>query len=81
MGTSMQQAMQHAMEQAFASSGNVDPQAQQQMQNVIATLNTPGGLASLLGIGMLIVLVVFVLLAGGGGALSAKLFGQHDSRR
>jgi len=77
----MSSRMQQAMEQALASSGNVDPQAHQQMQNLIATLSTTGGLATLLGIGMLFVLVFFVLLGGGGGALSAKLFGQHNSRR
>ncbi|HEX8924338.1 MAG TPA: hypothetical protein VF786_01025 [Terriglobales bacterium] len=77
MSTRMQQAMQQALQQA--GSGGVDPQAQQQMQNLIASLNTPEGLATVLGIGMLLVLVFFVLLAGGGGALSAKIFG-HDSR-
>lgn len=75
MSLRMQQAMQQALEQ----SGNADPQAQQQMQNLITSLNTPEGLATVLGIGMLVVLVFFVLLAGGGGALSAKIFG-HDSR-
>jgi hypothetical protein len=75
MGTRMQQAMQQTLQQA----GNVDPQTQQQMQNMIAMLNTPEGLATVLGIGMLFVLVFFVLLAGGGGALSAKIYG-HDSR-
>jgi len=78
MGNRMHQAMEQALQQA--SAGNVDPQTQQQMQNMIATLSTPEGLATVLGIGMLLVLVCFVLLAGGGGALSAKIFG-HDSRR
>jgi hypothetical protein len=75
MGNRMQQALEQALQQA----GNVDPQTQQQMQNMIATLSTPEGLATVLGVCMLFVLVFFVLLAGGGGALSAKIFG-HDSR-
>ncbi|HEX8926326.1 MAG TPA: hypothetical protein VF786_11065, partial [Terriglobales bacterium] len=76
MSSRMQQAIEQALQQAAA--GSVDSQTQQQMQGMIATLNTPQGLATILGIGMLLVLVFFVLLAGGGGALSAKIFGRES---
>ncbi len=66
--TEMRDKLQQAMQESAAR--NPDPAVQQMM----AQMNTPAGLAMLVTLGMVLVLVVFLLLGSAGGALGAKIF-------
>lgn len=66
--------LRDALQQQIANSS--DPRAQE----ILAKLNSPGGMTALLAVGVLLFLI-FVLFAGGvGGALAASLFGKSKRK-
>ena len=66
-----------SMENALAA--NSDPSQAEQIRKLSETLNTPGGLATLFIVAMILGGILLMLLSGLGGAIGAHLFGRHDS--
>lgn len=60
------------MQQAIQQSAARNPDAN--VQQVMAQLNSPAGLALMVTLGMVIFLIAFILLGSAGGALGAKIF-------
>jgi len=74
----LQKALQEKLQEAAA--GNPDPQAQQAVQRLGEMLAGPHGLTTILAFGLFVMLVLFLVLSGAGGALGARLFGKHPPR-
>jgi len=67
------------MENALAA--NPDPSQADQIKKFSEMLNTPGGLAMLFTLAMIIGGVLLIVLSGFGGAIGAYLFGKHEAER
>ena len=74
-GNQLRVALLQSVEQAAARAGS-DPQAQQ----VVQFLKSPEGLTLLLGLGVLVMLLVFLFCSMIGGAISAALLGKRERR-
>ena len=74
-GNQLRVALLQSVEQAAARTGS-DPQAQQ----VVQFLKSPEGLTLLLGLGVLVMLLVFLFCSMIGGAISAALLGKRERR-
>jgi hypothetical protein len=72
---SVQQVMNQRIHDAITT--NPDPVAREAMQRISESLTTPGGMATLIGFGLVIFAVLFLILSGIGGAIGAALFGQR----
>ena len=66
-----------SMENALAA--NPDPAQAEQIRKFSDVLNTPGGLATLFVVAMIIGGILLMLLSGLGGSIGAYLFGRHDT--
>lgn len=64
--------VQQTLQQQIA--GNPDPRAQEMLQRLL----TPGGIAMLVTLGMILFLVMVLIFSALGGALSAALFRRED---
>jgi hypothetical protein len=73
LGGSVREAMQKAMEQSAAQSG--DPRAQEMMRNLMS----PGALAALLTLLVVLFFLLFLVLGGLGGAIGASVWGNKES--
>jgi hypothetical protein len=73
MGGSLREAMQKAMEQSAAQSG--DPKAQEMMRNLMS----PGALAALLTLLVVLFFLLFLALPSLGGAIGASVWGSKES--
>ncbi len=60
-----------------AAAANPDPAAKDIADKMVAGISTPGGLAAFLLLMMGFATVVYLILAGIGGAIGAALFGRH----
>jgi hypothetical protein len=58
-----------------------DPQSRAAAQSLLQQLNTPEGFATMVTIGMGLLLVFFLVFGAAGGALGAKLFGRSQRNR
>ena len=70
----LQSAVQQALKTSAARSGN--PEAQQLMQQFL----TPEGMRTLIILGIILMLVLFVALSSLGGAFAAALSGKRETR-
>ena len=70
----LQSAFQQALKTSAAHSGN--PEAQQLMQQFL----TPEGMRTLIILGIILMLVLFVALSSLGGAFAAALSGKRETR-
>ena len=64
-----------------ALSSNPDPAQAEQIRKISDQLNTPGGMATLFIVAMIIGGVLLIVLSGFGGSIGAYLFGRHDGER
>lgn len=62
-----------------ALANNPDPTQADQIRKLGEVVNTPGGLATLFIVAMLLGGILLILLSGLGGAIGAYLFGRHDA--
>lgn len=70
----LQAALQEALKTSAAHSGN--PEAQQLMQQFL----TPEGMRTLIILGIILMLVLFVVLSSLGGAFAAAVSGKRETR-
>lgn len=77
-GPEVRRLMQEQMERQMAKAP--DPKAAEIMQQFLAKLSTPEGIATFFVVVMAVVAVVFVLFCAAGGALGAALLGQRRTR-
>ena len=75
-------ARQGMMKEVFGrmSATSADPEVQQQMQHILAWLQTPRGAAIAVIGSLAIAFVLFVVLGSIGGAIWAAITGRRDSR-
>lgn len=75
----LRETVQKGMDNALAA--NPDPSQAEQIKKFTEMLNTPGGLAILFTLAMIIGGVLLIVLSGFGGAIGAYLFGKHEPER
>ncbi len=62
---------------ASAIASNPDPMAQQMVRSLTDFVSTNVGLVTLMAVGIFVMTLLFIILAGLGGSIGASLFGKH----
>ena len=78
-GDQVRKSMEEQMQASMAKS--TDPQVQQMVQQFLARLNTPEGIATFFVSILLIIGIVFVLFCAAGGALGASISARRQNIR